>query len=664
MSKTADRIDAPAKHIGADVAATASVGAGAQAEHTDTDGPLDRVFSAFARVSAAMERAGAVDDLLHVVVCEVRNLVGVKRCSIVLRDEKIGLFRGCVGQGGDENIDAYVKRSLAGMPGDGMTLELLRTKEPVIIPNARTDPRIIRSTVRFWRIHSIMAVPMVFEDAVIGVIYLDDDDRPHVFTPGDAEIATAFARLAAVAVTHAQSRIELRSKLDAAKRQLLALRRSAAVEDILSELVLAGSGLGVLVETLARVLGKPCAVYGADHTRLATAGPADAEDGMMPRLLEPPYVEHPDVRRALVARGKDCAFLVAPLPDAGVMHRHLVAPVSGDDELWGWLVVMECRTRFVGSDMLTLRRAARLVALHMRTEQSAIEADWNAGASLAAELLGGYADGPMVERRAERLGVKLDAPHVVVLVGSRGSGCPGVSDFRAVLAAFRELSPLLRVHATKSVDGVAALVEVPDGIDEQAFVESTKELLAEVCKRLGGANLIAAAISAARSDARSYADAYDEAHQVLDCIRRFGSERGPAALSAADLGTGRVFLATSDAEAVRLFADSTFGDLVRDPSKKDLLGTLGCFFANMGSIRRCAERLGVHENTVRYRLARIEELTGLGVTHDPDAALGARLALLVLMLQGRLVADYLGSQSLPLGDRRQDPLKLAGAFAG
>jgi GAF domain-containing protein len=662
MSKTANRIEAPAKHLDADAAAIASAGVCSAADRTD--GPLARAFSAFARVSASLERAGAVDDLLRLVVCEVRDLVGVERGSVVLRDEKAGLFRGCVGQGGDENIDAYVKRSLAGMPGDGMTLELLRTKRPVIIANARTDPRIIRSTVRFWRIHSIMAVPMVFDDEVIGVIYVDDDDRPHVFTPGDAEIATAFARLAAVALTHAQSRIELRSQLDAAKRQLAALRRSAAVEERLGELVLAGSGLGVLVETLAQVLGKPCAVYGADHTRLATAGPPDTEDGMLPRLLEPPYVEHPEVRRALEAGGEERAFIVAPLPDAGVMHRHLVAPISGDNELWGRLVVMECRTRFVGSDMLTLRRAARLVALHMRTEQSAIEADWNAGASLAAELLGGCTDNPMVERRAERLGVKLEAPHAVVLVGSRGDGGAEVSDFRAVLAAFRELSPHLSVYATTSVDGVAALVEVPKGIDELTFMESAKELLSEVCERLGGANRIAAAISAARSDARSYADAYAEARQVLDCIRRFGSERGPAALSAADLGTGRVFLATSDAEAVRMFAESTFGDLVRDPSKKDLLGTLGCFFDSMGSIRRCAVRLGVHENTIRYRLARIEELTGLGVTHDPDAALGARLSLLVLMLQGRLVAEDFRSQSVPLGDGPQESLKLADAFVG
>jgi hypothetical protein len=63
----------------------------------------------------------------------------------------------------------------------------------------------------------------------------------------------------------------------------------------------------------------------------------------------------------------------------------------------------------------------------------------------------------------------------------------------------------------------------------------------------------------------------------------------------------------------------------------------------MASIRRCAARLGVHENTIRYRLARVEELTGLPVTHDPDAQLRARLSMLVLMLQGRLPAAAAGA---------------------
>ena len=93
------------------------------------------------------------------------------------------------------------------------------------------------------------------------------------------------------------------------------------------------------------------------------------------------------------------------------------------------------------------------------------------------------------------------------------------------------------------------------------------------------------------------------------------------------------------------FAEETVGELVREHSKADLLTTLCSFFENMGSIRGSAAALDVHENTIRYRLSRIEELTGLAVMHDPDAQLRARLSLLVLLLQGRL----------PSGMRRRSP---------
>jgi len=50
----------------------------------------------------------------------------------------------------------------------------------------------------------------------------------------------------------------------------------------------------------------------------------------------------------------------------------------------------------------------------------------------------------------------------------------------------------------------------------------------------------------------------------------------------------------------------------------------------------------VHENTIRYRLARIEHVTGLGVSACSDDQLSAQLALLVLRLQGVLPIAPLG----------------------
>ena len=159
-------------------------------------------------------------------------------------------------------------------------------------------------------------------------------------------------------------------------------------------------------------------------------------------------------------------------------------------------------------------------------------------------------------------------------------------------------------------------------------------------------------MSPVRSERDGYRSAFGEARQVVECIRRFSPAGGPAIFSSADLGAGALFLATSDAELVTASAEQTFGSLVDDPSKADLLTTLCSFFDNMASIRRCAACLDVHENTIRYRLARIEDLTGLAVTHDPDAQLRVRMALLVLLLQGRLpeprpaVADATARRSL------------------
>lgn len=601
----------------------------------DTTASLfDPAFAAFARVTSALETSASLDDLLRVVAHEVVALVGVRRCSIHLRGERAGLFHGCVGHAGDQSIDEYVKRTMAGIPADGVTLEMLRTKRPVIVANAHTDPRIIQSTVRFWNLHSMMAVPMVFEDEVVGIIHLDDIDEAHVFSPADAELASAFAHLAAVAVDHVRAFLEIRAKLETSQRQVDTLRRAAGIEDRLAKLVLAGVSLAELVHALAELLGKPCAIYDACNTRLASATPDAAGDGMLPRLLEPQCVDHEQVRAALDRAEPDRAFVVGPLPDAGVLHRHVVAPVLVAGEVWGRLVVMEHKRRFTSGDVLAVRRAGTLVALQMSSERRAAEADWDAAASLISDLLGGCADAGTVQRRADRLGMRLDEPRVVVMLGSRTADLTG-RDVCAAVSAFREAAGDA-VHATSIAGGVAALVNLEAGQDESSLPARARELVLEVSSRLGRGVDVVAGISSVRSDPEGYAEAYSEARQVVDCIRRFAPGPGPDVFSAGDLGTGRVFLATSDRDSVLRFADETFGSLVRDPSKADLLATLRSFFDNMASIRRCALRLNVHENTIRYRLSRIEELTGLAVTHDPDAQLGARLSLLVLMLQGRL----------------------------
>jgi len=610
-----------------------------------TASPLEPAFAAFARVTSTLETASSVDDGLRVIALEVARLVGVQRCSIQLREPDGELFRGRVGHIGGRSIDEEVRRSTAGTPADGLTGEVLRTRRPVIVSNAPADARMLQGTVRYWDIRSMMSVPMLSAGRVIGIIRLDEPGCMYAFTPADADLASVFAHLAAVAVTHAESKMELTATAEVARRQADALRRAAVVEDRLSALVLEGAHVQAIAAEFARLVGKPCAVYDAEHTRLAAAAPDACADGILPRLLEEPARSTSAVREAFAAGsempadGRRAApFVVGPLPDAGVLHRYLVAPICAQGEVRGHLVVMEHKRRISGVDMLTVRRASTTLALHLTVEQRAAQADWDAGASLTAELLTMGTDQSAARRRAERLGVRLEAPRVVAFVGLR-SDRSSAGDFRSLLAAFAAVAPGVRVHAAAATGGVAAIVDVEHGGGDDARRATVREIV----RRLGPD--MVAGLSSVCSNGQGYAAAYAEAREVVECIRRFTPAGGPEVFSSAELGPSRVLLATSDPDAMRRFAEGTLGGLAADPTKRDLLATLGLFFDNTASIRRCAERLGVHENTIRYRLSRLEELTGLLVTHDPDAQLRARLSVLVLALEGRLPAHDLPDRS-------------------
>ena len=75
----------------------------------------------------------------------------------------------------------------------------------------------------------------------------------------------------------------------------------------------------------------------------------------------------------------------------------------------------------------------------------------------------------------------------------------------------------------------------------------------------------------------------------------------------------------SDAVRAAVAADTDVGDalckryldpLAEGGSARELIATLRAFLASGMHVERTATRLFVHQNTVRYRLARFEELTG------------------------------------------------------
>ena len=95
-----------------------------------------------------------------------------------------------------------------------------------------------------------------------------------------------------------------------------------------------------------------------------------------------------------------------------------------------------------------------------------------------------------------------------------------------------------------------------------------------------------------------------------------GARGGPAGAVGAGAGPEpplhELLLASVPTPVLRSFRDRLLGPLREydDMHNADLVTTLRLFLACDGSWSACASRMYVHVNTVRYRISRVEALTG------------------------------------------------------
>ncbi len=121
---------------------------------------------------------------------------------------------------------------------------------------------------------------------------------------------------------------------------------------------------------------------------------------------------------------------------------------------------------------------------------------------------------------------------------------------------------------------------------------------------------LTAGISDAVTGSRELAAALREARGAR---RLAGLRSGPVCVVTGDeAGTHAMLLASVPADVLGSFRDRLIGPLLRYDRRRgaELVPTLSAFLACSGSWTACADRLHVHVNTLRYRIRRIEELTG------------------------------------------------------
>lgn len=135
---------------------------------------LTRSAEAIAAVLAAGgTRDGACAALAH----EACRLLNWKRCSIFVRDDETGAYVGRLSFRTDRtDSDARVARVVCATAADRFAQEVISTRWPLLIRDAQNDPRPVRAAMVRWGVRTILGVPLLAADEVVGLLFVDDPD--------------------------------------------------------------------------------------------------------------------------------------------------------------------------------------------------------------------------------------------------------------------------------------------------------------------------------------------------------------------------------------------------------------------------------------------------------------------------------------------------------
>ena len=202
---------------------------------------------------------------------------------------------------------------------------------------------------------------------------------------------------------------------------------------------------------------------------------------------------------------------------------------------------------------------------------------------LAGELVRPAAEDALVAPLGDEIVVLVPAPGDWAPDESPDDGAPAAHRFAATIRAAQPVveSDRSRVRLAVGVSGPAESVTALPGALHEAG--SARRLAALRLAELGGTS----AISVVPSD---------------------------------EVASHELLLATVPASVLRSFRERLLGPLLAydDQHRAELLPTLREFLACSGSWNACAVRMYVHVNTVRYRIRRIEELTGRDLSRLDD----------------------------------------------
>ncbi|MDX3587835.1 helix-turn-helix domain-containing protein [Streptomyces europaeiscabiei] len=378
-----------------------------------------------------------------------------------------------------------------------------------------------------------------------------------------------------------------------------------------------------LVDEISELLGAPATLENRDFELIAF-GAYDSEGDLDPSDLDPVRTRSILTRRSTAVVREwfegfgitraTAPVRIPPTPAAGVLRGRICLPVRHRGVALGYVWLLDGEPGPTDAQLsAAMAVAARIGALLADEAQAGADLTRELRAVLTAER-DWERDMAVAELRAA-LGPRGDGVHTLVCVAPWPSADPDdAPSFRTVPGA----TALCTVPWGAAGQGLALLVRLRSADVATPALTAAARLLERA-----GAHA-AAGVSGARSGLAELGTDWREA-----------SAAARAALADPRLGPVAEWRSIGPYRLLTALPPDTPRDpcvrLLLTPAHRDLAHTAEVFLDHAGQAGRAAAELGIHRQTLYYRLSRVEQLTGLHLSDGEDRLLlhmalkGARL---------------------------------------
>lgn len=380
-------------------------------------------------------------------------------------------------------------------------------------------------------------------------------------------------------------------------QQYEVLQRGIAVQRRLERLVLEERGLEEIAATIASAVGGTVAILDERGERLAGRGLRRQLSAEAIAAISHEAQAHADDGRPFVPSHSSVAGRALAQP--------VVSPGGGPPQ--AWVVIVRDSGELGDFERLILQQAVAVVALELMRRRVARETERRLAGDVLAGALGGRMEASELRRRLEPFGIGEEA---AVLVFTLEHPATAAGALEAALAA--DACPA--VVAPHEIGGRELLCAVIDAADRDPL-----DIAADARRALAPERGAVRAAASRPAAPESLRHSFHEARCALEATA-LDNGAAPEVASWRDLGAFTLLLSIQDDEALKLYCDSVLGPIEAGDEDYggELLRSLEAFIEQNGQWERAARQVYCHRHTLRYRMRKVEELTGRDLSRAHD----------------------------------------------